>query len=119
VLNYVSIKVTDLERSGAFYDTVLSPLGWRRQLERDGSIGWGLVRPVFYVAIGDPHPEFGTVSFPTKAIPAVKASWESALEAGGGNLAQPGSPPAQGNSHYSARVSDPDGYTIEICVQND
>ena len=47
MLNYVSINVTDLERSGAFYDTVLSPLGWRRQIERDASIGWGLVRPVF------------------------------------------------------------------------
>lgn len=82
MLNYVSINVTDLERSGAFYDTVLSPLGWRRQIERDGSIGWGLVRPVFYVRTGEPNTAFGTVSFPTKAIPAVKASWESALEAG-------------------------------------
>ena len=119
MLNYVSINVTDLERSGAFYDTVLSPLGWRRQIERDASIGWGLVRPVFYIRTGEPNTAFGTVSFPTKAIPAVKASWESALEAGGQSEAQPGSPPAQGNSHYSARVIDPDGYTIEICVQND
>lgn len=119
MLNYVSINVSDLERSGAFYDTLLSPLGWRRQLEKDGSIGWGLVRAVFYIAPGTPNTDFGTISFPTKAIPAVKAAWEAGLEAGGDSEAQPGSPPAQGNSHYSARISDPDGYTIEICVQND
>jgi len=50
------------------------------------------MRAVFFVATGEPHTGFGTVSFPTKAIPAVKAAWEAALEAGGGSEAQPGSP---------------------------
>jgi catechol 2,3-dioxygenase-like lactoylglutathione lyase family enzyme len=31
MLNYAAVKVTDLERSGAFYDSILAPLGWRRQ----------------------------------------------------------------------------------------
>ena len=38
MLNYVSIKVADLERSATFYDAVLSPLGWRRQLEDGASM---------------------------------------------------------------------------------
>lgn len=120
MLNYVSINVSDLERSAAFYDSMLSPLGWRRQLETDKAIGWGLIRPVFFIAAGgSPSPSFGTISFPTKAIPAVKAAWEAGLEAGGESKAQPSSPADRGRPSYAARLADPDGYTIEICVQND
>jgi predicted lactoylglutathione lyase len=120
LLNYISIHVSDLERSAAFYDSLLAPLGWRRQLEDGKSIAWGLIRPVFYIDTdGSPNPSFGTISFPTKAIPAVKAAWEAGLEGGGESQAQPSSPPVRGTSHYAARLADPDGYTIEICVQND
>lgn len=120
MLNYVSIQVADLERSAAFYDAMLTPLGWRRQLEDGGSIGWGMVRSVFYVVGNEsPRPGFGTISFPTKAIPAVKAAWEAGLEHGGESDAQPGAPPSRGNHQYAARLLDPDGYTVEICVAND
>lgn len=120
MLNYVSIQVADLERSGEFYDSLLSPLGWRRQIENEVSIGWGMVRAVFFVSsVGDPRPGFGTISFPTKAIPAVKASWESGMEHGGESEAQPGTAPSQTNHHYAARLLDPDGYKVEICVAND
>ncbi len=120
MLNYVSISVSDLERSGAFYDHLLSPLGWRRHVENDVSIGWGMVRGVFYITSeGDPRPGFGTVSFPTKAIPAVKAAWEAGLEQGVESDAQPGTPPMRSNNNYAARLLDPDGYQIEICVAND
>jgi catechol 2,3-dioxygenase-like lactoylglutathione lyase family enzyme len=120
MLNYVSISVTDLEKSGRFYDSLLSPLGWRRQIEDDSSIGWGMVRGVFFITDnGDPRPGFGAVSFPTKAIPAVKAAWEAGLEAGAESDAQPGTPPVAGNHNYAARLLDPDGYQIEICVAND
>jgi catechol 2,3-dioxygenase-like lactoylglutathione lyase family enzyme len=120
VLNYVSIDVTDLERSGSFYDSLLGPLGWRRQTESDNAIAWGMIRPVFFVVEGNSNrPGFGVVSFPTKSIPAVKAAWEAGLEAGGENDAQPGSAAAQGAGTYAARLLDPDGYSIEICVAND
>jgi catechol 2,3-dioxygenase-like lactoylglutathione lyase family enzyme len=120
MLNYVSIQVADLERSGEFYDAILSPLGWRRQDEDGVAIGWGMVRGVFYIdSSGKPGPGFGTISFPTKAIPAVKASWEAGLEHGGESEAQPGTPPSQSKHQYAARLLDPDGYKVEICVAND
>ncbi len=120
MLNYVSIGVTDLERSGRFYDSVLNPLGWRRQFEDDNAVGWGMVKPVFYIHRGgETRPGFGHVSFPTKSIPAVKAAWEAGLEHGGENDGQPGSPPAQGNGNYAARLRDPDGYNVEISVFTD
>ena len=40
MINHVSVEVADLERSGRFYDALLGPLGWRRQVDTDELIGW-------------------------------------------------------------------------------
>ena len=116
MLNYVSFSVGDLERSAAFYDALLGPLGWRRHMEEDRTVGWGLVRAVFFiVADGSaPEPGFGQISFPAKSIPAVKAAFESAVERGGEPEDEPGAAPDLGGGKYSARVRDPDGYRVEI-----
>jgi catechol 2,3-dioxygenase-like lactoylglutathione lyase family enzyme len=119
MLHYVSLKVADLQRSARFYDAVLAPLGWRRQEESDTVIGWGMVGTSFFISTdSSQRPGFGLVSFPTKSIPAVKAAFASGVENGGEPDAEPGSAPAFGNGNYSARVLDPDGYQIEICVSN-
>lgn len=115
MLHYVNLKVSDLERAGAFYDAVLAPLGWRRQVESGGTISWGMVKPVLFVTEdGEQGPAFGSVSFPAKSIPAVKAAYESGLASGGESLAPPGTAPAQGPGSYAARLRDPDGYEIEV-----
>ena len=36
MIHYASLKVADIEKSGAFYNSILAPLGWRRQ-EENGS----------------------------------------------------------------------------------
>jgi catechol 2,3-dioxygenase-like lactoylglutathione lyase family enzyme len=115
VLHYVDLNVSDLERSGAFYDAILAPLGWRRQEENASSIAWGMIRPALFITRGEvPQAGFGRVSFPAKSIPAVKASYESGMASGGESLAEPGTPPAQGSGSYAARLRDPDGYEVEI-----
>ena len=119
MLHYASLKVADLERSGAFYDAILNPLSWRRQLEDDSAISWGMIKPEFVITKADSQrPGFGTISFPTKSIPAVKASFESGVANGGESVAEPGSPPEFGPGNYAARMADPDGYVVEICVSN-
>jgi catechol 2,3-dioxygenase-like lactoylglutathione lyase family enzyme len=117
VVHYVNLRISDLERSGSFYDAVLAPLGWRRQSEEPSSIAWGLIKDSFVVSReGDQRPGFGHVSLPAKSIPAVKAAFESGLANGGQAAAEPGSAPLFGNGNYAARLTDPDGYLIEICV---
>ena len=117
MIHYVNLNVSDLERSGSFYDAVLAPLGWRRQIEEPSSIGWGLIKSVFAITRESAQsPSFGHVSLPAKSIPAVKASFESGIANGGEAVAEPGSGPLLGNSNYAARMTDPDGYLIEICV---
>ncbi len=117
MLHYVTFNVSDLERSGVFYDGVLGPLGWRRQEDGATTISWGLVKAVFFVTLSDSQrPGFGIVSFPAKSIPAVRASFESAVAKGGDPEAEPGSAPAFGGGNFAARVRDPDGYLVEIIV---
>lgn len=115
MLHYVNLNVSNLERSGAFYDAVLAPLGWRRQEESSGSIAWGWIKPSLFVTGGGKgEPGFGRISFPAKSIPAVKAAFESGIASGGEPLAEPGAPPANGSGSYAARMRDPDGYEIEV-----
>jgi len=119
MLHYASLKVADTGRSGAFYDAVLAPLGWRRQEDNGNVISWGMIAPEFYVVQdSSQRPGFGTISFPTKSIPAVKAAFASGIENGGEPVADPGTDPEFGPGNYAARLRDPDGYTIEICVSN-
>ncbi|MDP9227770.1 MAG: VOC family protein [Actinomycetota bacterium] len=119
-IHYVSLKVSDLERSASFYDSVLSPLGWRRQEDGSKSISWGLTRSAFFVERDDSQrPGFGQVSFPARSIPAVKASFESGVANGGDPAAEPGSAPLHGPGNYAARMVDPDGYIVEFVVAHD
>ena len=115
MLHYVSLNVSDLERSARFYDSVLAPLGWRRQDDGSNAVGWGLTKACFFINQDDnQRPGFGPVSLPARSIPAVKASYLSGMENGGESVAEPGSAPLHGNGNYSARLRDPDGYLIEI-----
>ena len=120
MLHYASLNVGDLERSGAFYDSILAPLGWRRQEDKAEAISWGMIRSEFFIRGDDSQrPGFGLISFPAKSIPAVKASFESGVKSGGEPESEPGSAPSFGSGNYAARLYDPDGYLVEICVSND
>jgi catechol 2,3-dioxygenase-like lactoylglutathione lyase family enzyme len=117
MLHYAAVKVADLERSGAFYDSILAPLGWRRQEAPADSVSWGLVKPEFYITLDDTQgPGYGLISFPAKSIPAVKASFEQGEASGGKPAAGPGAAPAFGPGNYACRLIDPDGYEVEVCV---
>jgi len=117
VIHHVSLEVSDLERSGRFYDAVLHPLGWRRHVDSDERAAWGIVRPIFYVVERrGARAGGGHVCFAANGISAVKAGWEGGVEAGGINQGDPGQRPEYGPTYYSAYLRDPDGHRIEIAV---
>jgi catechol 2,3-dioxygenase-like lactoylglutathione lyase family enzyme len=120
VIHHVSLDVSDIARSGDFYDALFSPLGWRRQVDDGDAIGWGIAKPVFFVTRGRP-PRSGAsrVSFAATGIAAVKAAWEAALENGGQDAGGPGPGASNGLTSYSAKVRDPDGYDLEIVATHD
>jgi hypothetical protein len=117
MLHYAAVKVADLEPSARFYDSILAPLGWRRQEDGETTVSWGMNKSEFFITVADRQsPGCSIVSFPAKSIPAVKASYESGMGHGGRSAAEPGSPPAFGNGTYAARLFDPDGYEVELLV---
>ena len=120
MLHHVLLEVSDLDRSASFYDALLAPLGWRRHFEEGGTIGWGIAKPVFFIANHhQPQPGFGLLSVSGLGIVAVKASWEAGVEAGGMSVAEPGEQRSHGSGSYSAFLKDPDGYEIEVTIGSD
>ena len=119
MIHHASVPVAELDPSGRFYDAVLGALGWRRHIDNEGVVAWGIVRPVFYAAAnGDSPGTGGHVCFSASGIPAVKAAWEGGLGAGGTDDGAPGPRPEYGGNYYSAYLRDPDGNRIEIAVQS-
>ena len=120
MIHHVGVEVSDLERSGRFYDALLGPLGWRRQVSEPERIGWGIVRPVFFASSKGPAVSGGGhVCFVASGIPAVRAAWEGAIAAGGSDDGAPGPRPEYGGGHYAAYVRDPDGHRVEVAVSSD
>ncbi len=117
MLHYAGVYISDLARSGEFYDSILAPLGWRRQEAPANSVSWGLIKAEFFISDEEsPRPGYGLISFPARSIPAVKASFESGSQHGGEPVAEPGAAPALGPGNYCCRLNDPDGYLVEVCV---
>jgi len=120
VIHHVSVEVADLERSGRFYDAVLGALGWRRHVETDERLAWGIVRPVFFASgRHEAAPGGGHVCFAANGIPAVKGAWEGGAAAGGSSDGEPAARPEYGAGYYSAYLIDPDGYRVEVAVGSD
>ncbi len=117
MIHHVSVQVSDLPTSGRFYDAVVGALGWRRHVESEDRIGWGIVRPVFYASASDaPGPSTGHVCLGSPGISGVKGAWEAGLSSGGTDDGKPGQRPEYGATYYSAYLRDPDGNRIEIAV---
>jgi len=91
MLDHVTIGVSDIERSKAFYDSALRPLGIER-LYADG-------------------PTFAGYDRET-----VQQFHRAALAAGGQDNGPPGLRPHYHENYYGAFILDPDGHNIEaVC----
>jgi catechol 2,3-dioxygenase-like lactoylglutathione lyase family enzyme len=116
VIHHASVEVSELERSAHFYDALLGPLGWRRHLDTDQVIGWGIVKPVFFASTRrEASPGGGHICFSASGISA----WEGGVAAGGADDGPPGNRPQYGPTYYSAYLLDPDGHRVEVAVGTD
>lgn len=120
MLDHISLGVRDLSASGAFYDVVLHPLGYRRVLEkgigfaygpgpeRDGMMFW-IVQPEAEIT-----PSRGShVGFTAPSRRAVDEFHAAALQVGARDNGAPGLRPEYSDDYYGAFVLDPDGHKIE------
>lgn len=119
MINHIKITVSDLKRSAAFYEKVLAPLGYHRQLEKKHTVSFSddiSSDPGgdFWLTMGTPVP--GHFAFQAKDHQAVQEFFRLSLAAGGRSNGAPGYRKNYHPSYYAAFIYDPDGYNIEaVC----
>lgn len=120
MLDHVTIGVTDLARSCAFYDAALAPLGIAYMAgEGDAFAGYGDGKAAFFWFGVRPVAQSGVhVAFVAPDRETVDRFYAAALEAGGADHGAPGLRPQYHGDYYGAFVLDPDGHNIEaVCHQ--
>lgn len=123
MLDHVGIAVTNAERSRAFYDAALKPLGITMlmkvepgQTESGGTAcGYGKDgNPFFWFGDNEKTGEGFHVAFAVESRKLVDAFYKAALAAGGADNGAPGLRPHYHESYYAAFVHDPDGHNVEV-----
>lgn len=121
MLDHLSIGVSDLKQSSAFYDALFLPLGYCRVWNGDTAIGYGKEGQEEPFAIKQDVQKLplclsprSHIAFSAKTRDTVIASYDAAMEKGGVDLGKPGLRPNYGENYFAAFVGDPDGYRIEI-----
>ena len=120
MLDHLGLAVADFERSKAFYERALAPLGISVLMEpAPGIAGFGEQhdqKPYFWIGTRD-APQTGVhVAFATDSRELVDAFHAAALEAGGTDNGGPGVRAIYHPNYYGAYVLDPDGNNIEaVC----
>ncbi len=118
MLAHVSIGVSDIGRSGKFYDSVLKPLGITRLVDGGTALGYGESDAGLWVLASEspvkPDMKSGLhFCFTAKERAAVDAFHAAALKSGGKDNGKPGVRADYGPNDYVAFAIDPDGYRIE------
>jgi catechol 2,3-dioxygenase-like lactoylglutathione lyase family enzyme len=119
MLDHVLIDVADFDRSRAFYEMALAPLGIEAASEpAPQMVGFGEGgKPYFWVmARGRPTVHGVHVAFLAGDRDAVDTFHAAGLAAGGTDNGAPGPRPIYHSSYYAAFVLDPDGNNVEaVC----
>jgi catechol 2,3-dioxygenase-like lactoylglutathione lyase family enzyme len=120
-IDHVTLGVSDLARSRAFYERALAPLGLTETLTaevlpNEVEFGDGEQHPL---AISTDYPVGAPVhvAFGAESTAQVHAFYEAALAAGGTDNGPPGLRPEYSERYYAAFVLDPDGHNIEAVTR--
>jgi catechol 2,3-dioxygenase-like lactoylglutathione lyase family enzyme len=118
MFDHVSIGVSDIKRTGKFYDAALKPLGFTRLSDGDSSLGYGEKGVQLWIsAAGKPvkaDMDSGLhFCFAARDRAGVDAFHAAALKNGGTDNGKPGLRTDYSPTYYAAFVVDPDGYRIE------
>ncbi|HEY1604404.1 MAG TPA: VOC family protein [Allosphingosinicella sp.] len=125
MLDHIGFAVSSIDRSRAFYDRALSPIGITllsvigpEQTESGGTaLGYGSEgNPCFWIGDNERVGEGTHVAFAVRTRREVDAFHAAALAAGGRDNGAPGLRPHYHPDYYAAFVYDPDGINLEaVC----
>jgi catechol 2,3-dioxygenase-like lactoylglutathione lyase family enzyme len=120
IIDHLTIGVSDLERSRAFYAQALAPLGFEEigpssEHRRDTAFGTkdadDFIISQEYEVGGQVH-----IAFAADTREQVDGFHAAALAAGGRDNGAPGPRPEYSAGYYGAFVLDPDGHNVEAVV---
>lgn len=117
-IDHVGFSVSDFDRSAAFYEAALAPIGigLLTSFEHDGQrhAGFGSTRPFFWIGSSRKPAATGIhVAFQAQSRDEVNVFHAAALAAGGADNGAPGLRPIYHANYYGAFVLDPDGNNVE------
>ena len=128
MLDHIFLTVADLERSLAFYEKTLAPLGIEHAIDYDGKDGpeghpdlkgFGRDNRVFFwLRKGRPEPQAVHVGFVARSETEVHAFYRAAMAAGASDNGEPGARLHYDPRYYAANVLDPDGYSLEAVYKS-
>ena len=122
MLDHMGFGVSDYQRSKAFYEQALAPLGMTLLMEPVGqAAGFGKDgKPFFWIEANRPSVTEVHVAFAVDSRETVDAFHAAALEAGGTDNGAPGVRAIYHPHYYGGYVLDPDGNNIEaVCHRPD
>lgn len=123
MLDHLSLGVSNLRRSVAFYDAVLASLGYIRLWSDDTAAGYGLpgqtdepfaIKQETEGAVATPRRLH--IAFAASAREAVRQFHATALTHGASDDGEPGVHTEYGAGYFAAFVVDPDGYRLEAVL---
>lgn len=129
MIDHTGVSVSDFEKSKAWYETALAPIGYAcvMQLPAEASgpakvAGFGETatnKPDFWVTAVPGRPATNPpmhIAFRAESRAAVDAFYKAGLAAGGTDNGPPGIRAHYHPNYYGAFVRDPDGNNIEaVC----
>lgn len=121
MLDHVGFAVSDIDRSRAFYEKALAPIGLEVLKEVDGTEAGGRAvmfgrpgeEPELVIADHEQPGEGNHIAFRVGSRAEVDSFHAAALAAGGIDHGRPGLRPIYAPDYYAAFVLDPDGFNVE------
>jgi len=129
MLDHVFLTVSDVERSTAFYEQALAPLGINERFDYDGKNGppghpdlkgfGSKGRLYLWLREGRADNHAAHIGFVASNRKQVEAAYHAAIAAGASDNGAPGVRLYYGPHYYAANIFDPDGYSIEFVYKSE
>ena len=120
MIDHISLRVSDFQRSRAFYEAALAPLGYTQVFSDDKEQYAGFAGPdrerIWIGHRAGASHGYAHIAILAKDRATVRKFYDAAMKAGGRDNGGAGPRPHYSPTYYGAFVLDPDGHNIEaVC----